>query len=364
MKLLQIINSHGETVGGAERLSRQLHEGALEAGIDSHLLSLMKAPASRAHKTYSLHGGTPYHPGVVGRLIRFLRQPQWKDTDVIHVHLFPAQSEVALAAKLVGLRAKLVTTEHNTFNRRRTLPGAKGIDRLTYRQYERIACISEGTRDAMGEWLPELSPRLRVILNGIDLARFDASKRELATPNPLVVLCLGRLTEQKNPALALRVVAGMGADAPAFELWFAGQGEQEAALRAQAQALGIGNRVRFLGFRRDVPELLARADVFLSTAKWEGFGLSVVEAMASGLPVLVPDVPGVSEVVGRSSGAGILVASDDAPAYSRALERLLRDPQGRHSLGEAGRKRAALFDVRDMVRKYLALYEEVSPSRA
>jgi len=364
MKLLQIINSHGETVGGAERLSRQLHQGALEAGINSHLLCLMKAPSIRAHKTYSLHGSTPYHPGVLARLIRFLRHPQWKNTDVIHVHLFPAQSEVALAAKLVGLRAKLVTTEHNTFNRRRKLPGAKAIDRLTYRHYERIVCISEGTREALEGWLPELSPQLRIILNGIDLARFDGRGRDLAARSPLVVLCLGRLTEQKNLSLALRAVAGMGHDVPAFELWIAGRGEQEAALRAQTEALGIGDKVRFLGFRRDVPELMAHADVFLSTAKWEGFGLSVVEAMASGLPVLVPDVPGVSEVVGHSSGAGLFVPSDDAALWSRALERLLRDPHGRHSRGEAGRKRAALFDVRDMVRKYLALYEEVSGARA
>lgn len=363
MKVLQIINSHCEEVGGAERLSVQLHRGNLQHGVDSHLLCLMKAPASRRDKTYSLRFNTPYHPAVLFRLVRFLRQPFWRDVDVIHVHLFPAQPLVALAARLAGSRAALVTTEHNTFNRRRQLPGARALDALTYRSYRKVACISQGTRAAMQAWLPELAPKLLTVLNGIDVSKYAAPKAQDAAPKakprdqPLIVLSAGRLTGQKNYEVALRAIQEVRF--AGFEYWIAGRGEHEGALREQAKMLGLQDKARFLGFRDDLPALLQEADVFLSTSRWEGFGLSVLEAMASGLAVVVSDVPGVTEVVGRHSNGGFFVHPDDASGFARELDALLSDPALRQAMGANARRRAAHFDLGRMVEDYLRLYGEV-----
>lgn len=359
MKVLQIINSHSDTVGGAERLAVQLHQGSLQKGIDSHLLCLMKAPANRRDKTYSLRFNTPYHPAVLLRLIGFLRQPRWRDTEVIHVHLFPAQLLVALAIRLVGLRAQLVTTEHNTFNRRRKIPGARIVDSFYYGFYQKVVCISDATAQTMLDWIPALKEKLVVITNGIEVSRYanengGGSSKDGA---PLIILSAGRLTEQKNYATSLQAIDQL-LDLPC-EYWIAGQGELEDELRAQTERLGLSERVRFLGFRDDLPALLEQADVFLSSSRWEGFGLSVAEAMAAGVPVVVSDVPGVTEVVGPDSGCGTFADPSEPNEFAARLRALLEDPQARREMGQRGRERARRFDVKVMIDRYIALYEEV-----
>lgn len=359
MKVLQIINSHSDAVGGAERLAAGLHRGCLEKGVDSHLLCLMKAPSSRQNRTYSLGFNTPYHPAVLLRLIRFLRQPRWRDVDVIHVHLFPAQLLVALAAHALGLRVALVTTEHSTFNRRRELPGANRIDRFTYGFYRVIACISDGTKAAMQEWLPELAPKLETIFNGIDVSKYaHLSRPSKASGNKLVVLSAGRLSEPKNYANCLRAIKQLPLDG-SFEYWIAGKGELETQLKEEARELGLEQTVRFLGFREDLPELLAQADIFLSPSKWEGFGLSIVEAMAAGLPVVVSVIPGIAEVVDKTSNSALWVDPASPDEIADRLRELLQNPQLRAELGQNGRRRAACFDLSRMRDEYLRLYEEV-----
>ena len=106
----------------------------------------------------------------------------------------------------------------------------------------------------------------------------------------------------------------------------AGHGELEAQLKNRARALGLDERVRFLGFRADLPRLLGEADVFLSSSKWEGFGLSVVEAMAAGLPVVVSNIPGVAEVVGREPKCGLFAAPSSPSDIADKLRSLLTDP--------------------------------------
>lgn len=358
MKVLQIINSHSDAVGGAERLAVQIHRGCMEAGVDAHLLCLMKAPARARDKTYSLRFNTPYHPAVLARLVRFLSQPKWRDVDVIHVHLFPAQLLVALAVRLAGLRAPLITTEHSTFNRRRQMPGAKAVDRFYYRFYEKVVCISDGTRAAMGEWLPELSSRLVTIFNGIDVSRYASARSIKGKGEKLIVLSAGRLTEPKNYSNCLRAIQQI-ADS-SFEYWIAGKGELEEQLKSEVKSLGLENTVHFLGFRDDLPALLAQADVFLSPSKWEGFGLSIVEAMAAGLPVVVSEVPGVAEVVDKSSHSALWVDPSSPDDIAARLRELLQNPQLRDELGQNGRKRAACFDVSRMIGEYVEIYQEVS----
>ncbi len=358
MKVLQIINSHADTAGGAEKLATQLHRGFLEKGVDSHLLCLSKAPSDRRKNLYSLGFSTAYHPAVFFRLLRFLRQRRWRDADIIHVHLFPAQLVFSLVARILKLRAAFLTTEHNTFNRRRKIPGAKWIDRFYYRSFRKVVCISEGTRQTMAQWLPELEPKLLTILNGVDVARYSLERSEdKDCARPLVVLSAGRLTAQKNHIAAIRAMKHI-ADLD-FEYWIAGRGELETQLREEVKRLALEDKVKFLGFREDLPALLQQADVFLFTSLWEGFGLSVVEAMAGGLPVVVSDVPGVSEVVGRDSGAGVFADPSSPTDIAARLTELLRNEELRSEMGRSGKRRAAFFDIHRMTDDYLQLYTEL-----
>lgn len=359
MKVLQIINSHAESAGGAEKLATQLHRGALEKGIDSHLLCLSRAPSDARDHIYSLGLSSAYHPQAFFRLVRFLRQRRFRDADVIHVHLFPAQLLFVLAARFLRLRATFITTEHNTFNRRRTLPGAKAVDRFTYRNYRKIVCISEGTRQTMQQWLPETAPKLTTIWNGINVSRYaDLPVRSDASGREPIILSASRLTPQKNHAASLRAMKLLGERG--FRFWIAGRGELEGALKAQTRELGLEDKVEFLGFRDDLPDLLSQADVFLSVSLWEGFGLSIVEAMAAGLPVVVGDVPGVAEVVGRDSGCGLFADPSSPGDIAARLEELLGNEELRAQMGANSRRRALFFDLQRMIEEYVQLYQEVN----
>lgn len=360
MKILQIINSHALEDGGAQRLALELHRAYRARGHDAHLLSIMRSPTIETG-THSLGFASPYRAAVWPRLLRFLRQKSWKNADIVHVHLFPAQLWVALAFALLRPRARLITTEHNTFNRRRATLAGRLCDNLTLRAYRKIICISDATRAALLKWQPQTRDRLETIPNGIDLSRFNAPRAEKCGAQTPVIIAVGRIAEQKNYATALQATALLAGEN--FEFWIAGQDEMNGQMQRLARELGIEDRVRFLGYQSDVPALLRRADIFLLASHWEGFGLAVAEAMAAGLPVVVPDVPGVREVVMESppatENAGFLIDPASPASIAAALKPLLQNADLRHSLEKKARARAAHFDIERTIAAHLELYQRI-----
>ncbi len=357
MQVVQVINSFASATGGAEKLALQFHQAYLKRGIDSHLVSLTDA-VPNIPNTYAFGYSTPYHVAAVFRLYALLKRRQWKHIDVIHVHLFPAQVFVPLAAKAAGIRARLVTTEHNTFSRRQRVIFGNTFDRLMYHFYCKIACISSGTQDAMARWLPSTSRKLVTIYNGVDMSIFSmATKRHRAPNETPIILSAGRLTEQKNYQTAIEAISLLRDHA--FEYWIAGQGELEASLKQLVCSLDLEDKVKFLGFRSDLPELFQQADIFLLMSSWEGFGLAVAEAMAAGLPVVASDVPGLREVVGEGSHAGFLVNPTAPAMVAHGLRTLLEDSELRSTMGENARRQASQFAIEQTIENYVQLYRTV-----
>jgi glycosyltransferase involved in cell wall biosynthesis len=164
--------------------------------------------------------------------------------------------------------------------------------------------------------------------------------------------CVGRLDLQKNPMMLLNAFAAISN--PKSHLVLIGDGALLPQLRREAHVFGIEERVHFLGERNDVTECLAAADVFVLTSDWEGNPLSVMEAMASGLPVIATAVGGVPELIGKD---GILVDPGDCSRFAENMKELLQDPERRLVLGNAARKRALdHFRVEQMVQAYELLY--------
>jgi glycosyltransferase involved in cell wall biosynthesis len=149
---------------------------------------------------------------------------------------------------------------------------------------------------------------------------------------------------------------------PEARVVLAGDGDQEAALRAQATALGIAPRVLFAGHRTDVPALLEAFDVFCISSTYEGTPLTLFEAMAAAKPIVSTAVDGCREVIedGRN---GLLVPPRDAEALGRALLRVLSDRPLRASLAEAARRESARYDIQECVEQMQALYDEVLAER-
>jgi glycosyltransferase involved in cell wall biosynthesis len=138
----------------------------------------------------------------------------------------------------------------------------------------------------------------------------------------------------------------------------AGEGSLAEAARRRAERLGVAGRVRFLGVRADVAELLSACDIFALASDWEGSPLAVMEAMAAGLPVVATAVGGVPELV-EDGVTGILAPRGDLQALGSALETLAGNPRLRREMGDAARERAKRFEVSAMVEGYAALFQEM-----
>lgn len=250
-------------------------------------------------------------------------------SDVVHTHLWAGDTWGGLAAILAGV--PWVRTEHNTDA---DGPFRARITALQARAAVLEVCVSQAAARRV--------PGARVIYNGVDLSRFRArAPRDQA---PRRVLGLGRLTRQKGFDVLCEAArrAQLSVD-------LVGEGEEAEALAAAGATLR--------GWTPDVAGALAEADLVAIPSRWEGFGLVAVEAMASGVPVVASEVPGLSEVVGD---AGLLVPPDDASALAEALCRLAADGALRARLVAAGLARSRRFDVRATAAAYESAYAEVA----
>lgn len=232
---------------------------------------------------------------------------------------------VLLAEKVVGpLADRIITVSEN--DRRLAL-------RHRLAAPERIVAIRNG--------MPNVAPALRA---------------DPAAEPPRLVM-VARFDPPKDQAMLLEALARL--DGWAWSLDFVGDGPRLEAARARAARLGLADRVRFLGDRRDVAERLAEAQVFVLATNWEGLPRSILEAMRAGLPVVASDVGGVREAVADGE-TGFLVPRGDAEALRDRLARLLADPALRRRMGEAGRRRyEAEFTFERMFEQTLAVYEAV-----
>ncbi len=208
----------------------------------------------------------------------------------------------------------------------------KQWERLLWRLSDRVLCNAEVLRERMIEGHGVPGARIAVIPNAVDCERFRPAE---APPGPEVV-SVARLVPDKNPLALLEAFALAAKDRPDARLTLAGEGPLRSVLEARAQAPDLAGRVVFAGNCPDVRPLLARARAFALSSAREGSPNAVLEAMACGLPVAVPAVGGLTELV-RHGENGLLVPSGDVRGLALALGRLLDDPQEARALGLAGR---------------------------
>lgn len=292
---------------------------------------------------------------LLRRLSRLLRDEQ---IDILHTHNTYAQFYGTIAARLAKVPV-VINTQHG----RGCGDGWKNRlqFRLANRRTQRIVGVSEDAARICRRQDPRSAGKIACIWNGIDLGRFPYHG-PAAVPTAIAVARLSPVkdfpTLLHGAALALRSV-------PEFRLRIVGDGPERRALETLAHELRIGHAVEFLGERSDVPELLRSAGFFVSSSKTEGISLTLLEAMAVGLPVLTTSVGGNPEIV-HDGRTGRLVPPHDPRAIAEGIIGLCRDREQWTELGVQGRRRVeALFDVRGMIRQYESTYEELAsaPSR-
>jgi glycosyltransferase involved in cell wall biosynthesis len=309
-------------------------------------------------------GRGKFDPRLLGDLVRAGRRRQAR---VLHVHGYAAADFGRLAARRLG--AALVLHEH--FADPRLPPYQALADRLLAPLTDRAIAVSASTRDFLVRERHVPAERVRLIWNGAPLDEFAPQgprrrtliRRELGLPEEAPVIgSIGRLNEQKGHRYLLDAAARVFAAIPEARLVLAGDGDQEPALRAQAQALGIAPRVVFAGHRTDVPALLESFDVFCISSTYEGTPLTLFEAMAAAKAIVSTAVDGCREVL-EPERTGLLVPARDAEALGQALARALADAELRRSLAEAARRESVRYDVRECVERMQALYDEVLGER-
>jgi glycosyltransferase involved in cell wall biosynthesis len=202
--------------------------------------------------------------------------------------------------------------------------------------------------------------RVEVIPNGIDQAAALAASREAAPdlqdlPAGAPVICaVARLSSEKDLGLLLEAFQRVHWHYPA-RLLVVGEGPDRPGLEAQGAALGLSDAIWFVGYRSNVFPYLARSDLFVHTCQFEGFGYTMLEAMACGVPVVATDCPyGPREVIGHGR-CGVLVPPGDPEALASALLSLLRDPQRRGELAQNARVRAAALSLDRMMSRYVSV---------
>lgn len=282
---------------------------------------------------------------------------------VVHSHLWPAAANVARAG--AGLAFAHVVHVRDTppaFAQDGPRNAAKKAllrAQLAARPTTYMA-VSEATRDYTVRHLGIDARRIRVVLNGIDVARFEGAARAPRRAGTFVVGAAGRLVREKGHELLIRAVAEMLRGGRAVRLRIAGEGSLRAELARLATELGVGERVEFVGHVADMAGFYADLDVFaLPSMSSEGLPRAVLEAMASGCPVVASDCAGVREVV-PSSDEGIVVPVGDAAALGKALASLADQPGLRAELAERGRRRViAEFAASRVAREVAAAYREV-----
>jgi glycosyltransferase involved in cell wall biosynthesis len=277
--------------------------------------------------------------------------------DLIAAH----SSKAGVLGRLAGrsLRIPVVFTAHGwAFT-----PGIPPLQAAAYRQIERfggpfaskIITVSEFDRQLALEARIASEDRVVTVHNGMP----DIPARLRGDPgrSPVRLVMVARFEPQKDHATLLQALAGLR-DQP-WEMDLIGDGPLMESMESLAATLGLGDRVRFLGQRRDVDQILAQAQVSLLVSNWEGFPLSILEAMRAGLPVVASSVGGFSEWV-LDEETGYLVPRRGAELLRDRISRLLRTPALRAQLGAKGRVRYEHhFTLAHSVMKTVAVYRDV-----
>ena len=363
MRILQVITSL--RTGGAERLVVDLSKQLKLAGDGVEILlfdgteTALKSEAEAAGipvRALSKGWRAMRNPLLFFKLTRFLRKNKF---DIVHTHNTACQLLTSVSSCFVPLR--LVTTEHNTDNRRRRWRWYRAVDRWMYGRYQRIFCVGEETKSDLAGYLDcdRLTEKLIVINNGIDVQKFIAAMPalDLAEVEGHKILMVSAFRPQKDHPTLIRALQLLS---PEYMLFLAGGSETDedrqylTRCKSLVSELELADRVYFLGVRSDVPQLLATADVVvLSTAYEGGTSLAALEAMFMGKPLLASDVPGVHDLV---SGAGLLFPFGDERRLAELIRQVCEDPSFAAEVGAKCRARAADYDVAETARRYLQEY--------
>lgn len=302
---------------------------------------------------------------VPWRMARVIRR---RAIEVLHAHQYTPFFYAALGGLASGRAPKVIFTEHGRHYPDVVSRSRRWANRLVFgRMAAAINAVSAFSGDSLRRVDGFVGRPIEVIENGIQVERYgpDRDRRVLREclgldPSRVYVANVARLHPIKDQAMLLRAFREVAAARPDVDLLLVGDGPLRDDLEQLARSLDIHHRTRFLGVRSDVPEVLRAVDLFALTSICEAASLTLLEAMASGLPVVVTAVGGNPEIV-RDGIEGLLVPRGDAHATAAAILRLLRDPAASAAMAGAARARVRKrYRIERTMQSYLDLYQRLA----
>lgn len=347
MRVLHVISSL--EIGGAQRLLSDLLPIQKQSGLDVSLLVLRME--NNAFSKRVADAGVP----IISLDVKSFRNPFLafkvrsiiNDYDVVHAHLVHSLYLCSLAAS--GLKTRLIYTEHSTSNNRRGKFYVRPIEKYIYGKYAKIISISQQTQVALQGWLQSKDNRFVVINNGVDTKAFASIQKEVI---PKSLIMVSRFASSKDQETLIRAMTLIDKDAT---LRLVGDGENLEHCKQVAKECGVEDRVQFLGARADVADLTAESYIGIQSSNWEGFGLTAVEIMACGKPVVASDVDGLKQVV---EGAGEIFKKGNETDLAARVNIILSDKEYYNKISSRCKERALTFDIKLMADKYLEVYYE------
>jgi len=300
--------------------------------------------------------------GFDRRIVRMIREVLRREKiSLLHSHLYHANFYGRLAAFQEHIPA--VCTIHNTYARPKL--HRRFLNRWLARRSSRIIAVSGPVHDDIVRYDGVAPSKITVIPNGVDMSRFDISlsreqsRERLGVPlECFLVGAVGRLEEQKGLSYLIEAIRILVEGGKNVSLLVVGSGREEGRLREQAANSGIADSVFFLGTRRDVPELYRAMDVFALSSLWEGGPITLLEAMASGVPVVATPVGFVPEVL-QDGKNGFIVPIRDPEELAEALWKVHEDPFTAEAAAQAGRETVRdRYSHQFLAERVMAVYEE------
>ena len=349
-------------MGGSEKVVYDLSRKLDPAAYNVVIIGFSDGPARRLYEEFgatvhALTKGAGFDLSLVGALRRVLLRER---IDVVSAHHFGPLLYTFLA--IIGLKAKLVYTEHSKWQLEQLSPSKKLLNRLMLSRADAIVAISKQIEEYYLRRLLVKKRRLHFITNGIDFASFRSSngpslrQRLGIGEREKVIGIIANLRQEKNHKLLISAFGTVAKSMRETRLVLVGFDCMDGELQRFAARSQASDKILFLGSRHDVPDLLAMFDIFCLPSIHEGLPLTVLEAMAAGVPVVGADVMGINEVVAHDVN-GLLFPCNDEARLADTLLRLLRDEDLRSRLARAGESFVAEhFSLDDEVSSYDRLF--------
>ncbi|RPI22786.1 MAG: glycosyltransferase family 1 protein [Chloroflexota bacterium] len=376
-------------IGGAQEVVRTLAEYLVECGIPTVVVAMRDGPVrgeierlgipveilpGRRHSILSFLGYLKDMLRIRGALRALVKKHR---INIIQTHLLRSLDFLVLSLRFPTGKPLVFWTVHN-YNfalRADQLPGQLWLlkpKQLTHSFLYRLAsrwvngfiAVSEDVGAAIAETIGPKREKIAVISNGVDVRRYrrdvdrQGIRQELGLPEDArLASVVGTLKEQKGHRYLIEAAAPVLVRRPGLHILIIGDGVLGPALQAQAREAGLEGQIHFLGNRSDVPELLAASDYFILPSLWEGLPMALIEAMASGLPIIATDVSGARQVM-DSGETGILVPPGNADELRNAIVQMLANPLKAQAMGAAARRHVeAAYSAQKQVSEHMALYK-------